>query len=699
MREKLKIFCKHFSLGSFGVLGLVLVLNALSIVNIERTIPYSVFVSIASCVALVSFTIARSSLQKKTIDLLQRVARYALLNSLTSSTVIVITLSFVRDIPIIGDLTLSGILSIYLIVFLFSTFFSIVLNEEEVTKPSSLAITNSNLKKYLPIALVVLITVGGFILRIYQLNYLTPYTDEFYHLLGAKRFFLENQFNYARTRFLTVIIGSLFKLHGSPSIYLARLPSVLMGTASIVGMYFVGKKVNKPVGILSSLLLAILPVAVGTSRTIREYSFFICVLLIMLTWFNHVLESLEKNFKSRSSILQLVAIISLPALYFKLEDNTNFIILFYFIIIIYGTVFLIQTLYRNKHRLTGQLRTLIKQYRIPIISTVTVLIATIIYLYTKVSWLISFNIPSSFFKLEPINYFNAIFDPSFSPWKEQLSWFSGTIYPTFFIFFLFLVSILYFRKNRHYISAVASFWVILVTFLYFTDRYYAIRYISYSFPLYALIFSCSIFTLFKQQNIFQTKATRLWYLITIAVFLITIFKPTTVIYGLVNERIAFNDPKTEMLGYDYPDLFSVLESLGFQDGNFVIASTGEREALAFYFNEYDFIENATEHPLMRFEFADKEGNLAYDYTELNTYYYTDPYFSNQCKDAVCAMDEITRIGLIANQHEHGWIIIDKDRNRNWNPAGFPLANFQLGSLQVEYKTSTNGYRGFDIYSW
>ena len=57
------------------------------------------------------------------------------------------------------------------------------------------------------------------------------------------------------------------------------------------------------------------------------------------------------------------------------------------------------------------------------------------------------------------------------------------------------------------------------------------------------------------------------------------------------------------------------------------------------------------------------------------------------------------INEIIKKYETGWIVVDKDRNRNWNKKGFPLKNYTVEDMWVEYIGSTSGYRGFDIYRW
>ena len=95
---------------------------------------------------------------------------------------------------------------------------------------------------------LILIVLMGFGLRIYNLDFLCPQWDEYNHLVGAKRWMLEGDFNYNRAAFLTYIVGFLFKLNNGTSLFLARFPIVIFGVLSIVAIYFLGKKINKKIG-------------------------------------------------------------------------------------------------------------------------------------------------------------------------------------------------------------------------------------------------------------------------------------------------------------------------------------------------------------------------------------------------------------------------------------------------------------------
>ncbi|MBP7006904.1 MAG: hypothetical protein KBB16_02480 [Candidatus Pacebacteria bacterium] len=546
--------------------------------------------------------------------------------------------------------------------------------------------------------MIILILALALALRLYKLDHLTPYIDEFYHLTGGKRLFLEGTFNYPRAPFLTWLIGSLFKLYGNTSLYIARLPSAIIGSITVIPLYFLARKIHPYIGLLSALIFAILPVCIGMSRSIREYPFFFFIFIIFINWFIWTIDILQENWRNKKGIINLALLLSLPGIYFLFLDVSNFIIQLYITLFVIFSVFQVFRLLKKQYLSYSKIIDFLKMHYTRVLIILVAIFSILALLVSRVSWVISFSVPKNLLHFEKINYFDAIFNPSFNPWGESLMWFSRSNYPMLFILLIFLIPILVLRKNRVLLSYAASFIFILTTFLYFINRYYAIRYISYAFPFYIVIFGCSIYLLLKLAVLFPKKNNRIVYSVFICLLLSSIFSITPAIEGLKNEQVASIDPKTEMLGYDYPDLFKKLNELGFVDGDYLITSEGLREALTYYFNRYSFISDPKQYPDMRIEYTGNSQPV-YDYSTIMSYYTSMPYYSRPCTDQVCDINEKQRIENMINEQPHGWIIIDKDRNRNWNTQGFPIQDFYNDRKLVSYKGSTDGYRGFDIYNW
>ena len=78
----------------------------------------------------------------------------------------------------------------------------------------------------------------GFILRIWNLNYLQGADN--YNLISSLSYFQDGSFFYLRNSQITLFLGTLFSIF-EPSLFFARLPFVLVGTASILLTYLFGK--------------------------------------------------------------------------------------------------------------------------------------------------------------------------------------------------------------------------------------------------------------------------------------------------------------------------------------------------------------------------------------------------------------------------------------------------------------------------
>ncbi len=695
---KLRAFCLSF-ISALGLSSFLLIVSLFALQDLSARqisipfVPLPVLSWICWVFMMASVRIYLQDTDKEQKIRMSSYASYMLLN-----TLIFIVASQVLSsiIPRFSALLTSSVFSyVYYALFLSSVVQNTFLNTRISTSGED---TN---KKSIAVPIILFIITGLALgLRLYKLDHLTPYIDEFYHLLGAKRFLLEGTFNYPRAPFLTGLIGLIFKIHGTTSLYFARLPSALIGSLTVIPIYFLGKKLNRYIGIIAALLFAVAPVSIGISRSIREYPFFFFVLVIFLNWSIWTIKKLQNNYRDIAGIINAFAILMLPALYFIFLDVSNFVIQIYIILFVFFVVFQTHHLISSNKvaGLYNVVRQLTAKYYLRIILIGLLIIGILALLISRVSWVLNFSLPANIFQLEANNYFSALFDPYFSPWGEKLLWFSGSSYPTFFIFSFFLLSSLLFIKRKAYLAYLGSFAFILITFLYFTDRYYAIRYISYALPFYIVLFAGSVYTLLSLKKIYIKRSTRITYIFLISILLVSIFNPLPAIEGLKNEQIATVDPKTEMLGYNYPELFRLLSELRFKDGDFIVTSEGLKEPLAYYFNNYNFLESIESQPLMRIE-SHTNGELIYDYSTIVGYYTASPYYARPCLDRVCNMEEKDRIGEIISNQQHGWIIIDKDRNRNWTKNGFPLANFLVRQTNVQFRGSTDGYRGFDVYSW
>jgi uncharacterized membrane protein len=102
-------------------------------------------------------------------------------------------------------------------------------------------------------------------------------TDELYHYLAAQSWLAEGQLRvadgtYDRTPLFTILIAKLFGLFGE-SMVVARLPSVITGTALVVAVFLWTRSVaGSLAAVIAALLLALDPEAIEISQFLRFYA-------------------------------------------------------------------------------------------------------------------------------------------------------------------------------------------------------------------------------------------------------------------------------------------------------------------------------------------------------------------------------------------------------------------------------------------
>lgn len=141
---------------------------------------------------------------------------------------------------------------------------------------------------------VILIILVALLLRVVNLNNLNPYTDEYIHMLAAKRILNGDPIFsiYQRSLFIvTLPVATFFRLFGL-QFWAARLPGVIVNSLAIIPLYLVTRKINKPVALIASLLFATSPWIIAVARNVREYTYypfyFYWIILAMLAVLQHL---------------------------------------------------------------------------------------------------------------------------------------------------------------------------------------------------------------------------------------------------------------------------------------------------------------------------------------------------------------------------------------------------------------------------
>ena len=160
---------------------------------------------------------------------------------------------------------------------------------------------------------LILVLVLAFILRIWNLTILDPYTDEYSHLLAAKEYLETGVLNYTRANLVTYLVALFYRIGGALSFYeylfWGRVPGVIFSGLTVIPLYFITRKLSQPVALISALLWATSPWAIGVARTIREYAyypFFILIAVLLL------IKSLELLFTYKKQHLAKIVLCLIP---------------------------------------------------------------------------------------------------------------------------------------------------------------------------------------------------------------------------------------------------------------------------------------------------------------------------------------------------------------------------------------------------
>jgi hypothetical protein len=369
--------------------------------------------------------------------------------------------------------------------------------------------------KYLVGCLVIVCFLIGFSLRIYDLNYIQG--SDLFNLSAAMGLFNNGHFFYTRNLELTYLIAGMFKVMG-PSLFAARLPLALMGAASVVLIYFLGRFVNSYVGILSSFLLAISPLFIEESTLIREYSEDLMIAIVV-----YIL--LFKLIRSKLGSVLIVTLLAGIAswIYVYSQISHNFTSELMIIALIFSSLScLIFQAARDKKRISY--------------IAVSVCIGFILFLAFSVQDIL-IGLGFQYFGFEPY-WFQSFFLPTV---QYPMQWFSQLPVPETFILAIFLVP-LFLVKDEVLSVSYATFFGVIATFVFKYANvlnYVPVRYTDNIYPLYILILATSIYTCFRIFS--NSNVLRVGLLILFAVIFIN---PKNIAHAVAHDLVIaapYND--------------------------------------------------------------------------------------------------------------------------------------------------------------
>ncbi|MBS8121653.1 hypothetical protein [Candidatus Vampirococcus lugosii] len=494
------------------------------------------------------------------------------------------------------------------------------------------------------------ILVLAFILRYINLTILDPYSDEPAHLIAGYNL-LQNGFaEYTRALLVSYSVAFFYWLGNASSfyeyLYWGRLPGIIFSSLTIIPLYFLAKKINKPIAIITISLWAISPWSIGVAKSIREYAFYPFFVLIFILICIKFFENIFKGIFNKTTIFSGGFILSF--LYYVLKIDTLSTLKISLLIFVSILGFFIIKNYKKVFNFIKNIKS-------------NKIIASIFYISILLlfGYIIYYVLGSSHvnFALEfNKNYFNIFLDGNISSPIHWWNGLEGYKYISYFLIFGAVLYSIYYKK--YYLLFILTIFIILIFFYTFLfDRYYKPRYIFYVLPFFTILISTGVygFYSFVKSAIFKGGLCKK-YISTaiILIFILSIIKPTNTLYPITSDEHGYVKTTNE-----YHDRLK---------------------------NAIKLLENRIEeNDVFINTIMSSTLELAFGVDENNRYRY-----SYKDEDRFKKVDEI-----IANNNQ-GFIILDGRRNGYW-AEGYPKdEGFYSNDTWVKVLMNKDGIQ---IYRW
>ena len=499
--------------------------------------------------------------------------------------------------------------------------------------------------------LLILIVLIGFILRIWNLNYLQG-ADNF-NLLSAKALYQTGNFTYPRNLQITYTLAFLFKIFGA-TLAVARIPFVLIGTFSIFLIYFLGKFINKKIGLITAFLLAISPVAIEKSSYVREYTENFFWVLILAIIFIYIFIKYKDKPKKFFAIYLTTFILGIGSLYiygnFVGNDTISGVLLVVGFITVPIFLYVIKQNY--------------KKLFFPILVLSIIGFGFFIYFANKFSSIFTGGL------LYNDYWFRMFFDPMV---QFPMQWFSFSTISIIFIVGLFLLSFMI-KKNRDIIFIMnIVFWSTILLFIlkyYSSLGYYWSRYLYHLYPFYIVIFATGLFYFVYSTIISFKKISKIIIIFIIIFLLILVIIPQNTLHGANHDLSILSpinpDPRqpttTGNANYFY-NIFDLLEKNNFSNKDAIVIKGENQFFISWYFN---YTINRT--------FENYNSGSVYDIGD-KVYVIYPSYNINELDSAI-------------NQNNQGYLLSGS--------SYYGINNFTYKDTQFTYLENSEGYY---LYKW
>lgn len=410
---------------------------------------------------------------------------------------------------------------------------------------------------------IFLIVIAGLALRLWNLSILDPYTDEYDHILAAQQYLSNGKFEYGRAKIVTYFI-SLFYWIGNPDtfyeyLHWGRIPGVIFGSLTIIPLYLMAKKISVSVGLISAILWAVSPWAIGVSRTIREYAYYPFFVLMITLVFIKLMELLVDY---RRENLVKIAGYSMIVLFFLhyafFIDNLSTLKISFIIfptIIIY---YLIINFEKIKHVLKGNKKAFF------VFSLFIFLFGCFLFLVALASGQVKLDL----FDIDK-RWLLIFTRPSIG--RPMLWWHKSSFEYIAYLLLAIGSVYAYLSKKYDYLLNLLIFSVFIIFFTYFFDRYFKPRYIFYALPFFTILISVGLHALLSTlRRLLHGKVSEYASIIITILFIIPLFNPLNIIYPITSDKHGLIAPTGE-----YHDKVSnVMKFLkaNIQDEDYFVAS-------------------------------------------------------------------------------------------------------------------------------
>lgn len=476
--------------------------------------------------------------------------------------------------------------------------------------------------------ILILIFMTGLFLRTYNLDNLEPYADEYPQLIyakaladtGKKEVFYDDQVQeYNRFNFLTYVIFIFFKIFGQ-NIIIGRLPGAIFSALTIIAIYFFTRRINKNIGLLSSLFFAVSPWAIAVARNVREYAvipFFFVLFSIYLCWFDKKISIyLEDRHKlsKRDYIYSSIFFLPLVYAFIDLQSTFKLIALIYFSFALYTLIKVFASQNVNKKFKIGAAITFI----------VLFILGVLLINYLDVTFIETAS--------EGDTYWLDLFLNN-----SRTQWFYNTnLYLVYLVLSIGLFFVIYSLQKMKFEKTLVlfSFFITFYFFIFHFDRYHQPRYIYTNLLWFVILFSISVFYFIKLLTLVIARKESIVISIVILLGLLILTMNVSQITLPIKDTKNLRSPITSEIHYQYSKVVKNFQDKIKKNDTIICGLCGP----IFWNNEVN---------------ADYNHVYKYDYLH---------------SDRFTVMDDIIK------SSKTGWIILDYRRGGEWGQGYQKITN-------------------------